>query len=145
MNNTLNQYVFSYEGIINKEELDDIWSIYKVDHKEGSQYVSLYDALFTINLCIKSPKSQSFYEVTHGQLFQLLTGPDGLSNLASLIKMICNFLNIIHEMGMNYGNLRSENILLKFSLDGSRIESIKFINFGYVLFIGEHESHIVPE
>ena len=66
MNNNLNQFVFSYEGIINKDELDDIWSIYKVDQREGPQYVSLHDALFTINLCVKSPKSQSFYEVTHG-------------------------------------------------------------------------------
>lgn len=46
---------------------------------------------------------------------------------------------------MNYGNLKAENILIKIAQNGKRIESIKLINFGYVLVLGEEEQIIVPE
>ena len=51
----------------------------------------------------------------------------------------------MHEAGMNYSNLRAENILVKFSSDGLRIDRIKLINFGYVIMLNQHDQVIVPE
>ena len=77
--------------------------------------------------------------MTHGKFYKLISGPDGLSHLAWLIRMLCQFLKTVREMGLNYGNLKAENVLIKIAQNGKRIESIKLINFGYVHTIGEEE------
>ena len=46
-NELLQNYVFTYEGIINEEELEDIWSIQQLD--DGMDvYKSLSECLFNV-------------------------------------------------------------------------------------------------
>lgn len=53
-NNFLRQFVFKYEGIIDKDDLDDVWAIYKVGadqiNNTSVQFMSLKDALFKCQL-----------------------------------------------------------------------------------------------
>lgn len=100
--------------------------------------MSLRDALFKTKLT-KTAEGEIYHEVTHGKFYKLIQGTNGLSHLAWLIRMLCQFLKTVREMGINYGNLRAENVLIKFARDGKRIESIKLINFGCVLVLGEEE------
>ena len=55
-NKELKKYVFNYEGIINKEHLPDIWSVYRVeqarlnpsgDGYNFTNFMSLQDCLFS--------------------------------------------------------------------------------------------------
>lgn len=76
--------------------------------------MSLHDALFYIKL----DSVHNIYQITHGKLYEILKGPDGKQNLAKLVGLLCQFLSKMHQLGMSYGNLRSENIMIKFTNDG---------------------------
>ena len=57
---------------------------------------------------------------------------------------ICVFLTKLTEMGVLYGNLRPENILIKFDKYKSRIEQVKFIDFGCVTDAENVNSMVLP-
>ena len=44
-----------------------------------------------------------------------------------------------------YGNLRAENIMIKFDLAKSKIEQIKFLSFGSIVQIEEADSILIPD
>ena len=68
-NEVLKEFLFTYEGIINEEELEDIWSIYQID--EGNDvYISLHEALHTVTF--NSSKKDKTYKVTHAVFYDLL-------------------------------------------------------------------------
>ena len=51
-NKEIQKFIFNYEGIINKDDIEDVWSIYKIEDDGTNQnnLASLYDALFRITL-----------------------------------------------------------------------------------------------
>lgn len=111
----------------------------------AAQFISLKDALFQCELKRTGPAS-GHYAIDHGDFYKTITqGPTGLSNLAWLIRMLCQFLKTLHEQGINYGNLRSENILIKFAPNGKKIESLKLINFGHIQTLGQLDQLTIPE
>lgn len=122
-----NDYFFSTEGIINDEHQEDIWSIYKVCG-EFDCYQSLDHLLYSISFDSTNLKKQ--YQVDHGEFYNMLQRNKGMKHLATLMLKICQFLQKLREIDMVYGNLRPENILIKFDRFKSRIESIKLIDFG---------------
>lgn len=65
----LKEFLFTYEGIINEEELEDIWSIYQIE--EGNDvYISLHEALHTVNF--DSSKAEKTYKVSHAVFYDLI-------------------------------------------------------------------------
>jgi hypothetical protein len=87
--------VFKYEGIIDKEDLDDVWAIYKISansdtiQNPSTQFLSLKEALFQCQLKRTGPAA-GHYAIDHGDFYKTITqGPNGLSNLAWLIRMLC--------------------------------------------------------
>lgn len=89
-NSQLREFVFTYEGIINEEDLEDIWSIYQVD--DGNDvYKSLRDALFTISF--DASQNQKMYQIEHSVFYDLLAQENGVKHLAVLIQKICLFLD----------------------------------------------------
>lgn len=137
----LNEFVFSSEGIINDEELEDIWSLYKVDH-DSDCYSSLDSLLYKISF--DSQSEERLYQVEHGEFYNMLTKYKGIKHLATLMHKICVFLTKLTEMGVLYGNLRPENILIKFDKYKSRIEQVKFIDFGCVTDAENVNSMVLP-
>lgn len=94
-NAQLREFVFTYEGIINEEELEDIWSIYQID--EGSDvYRSLRDTLFTISF--DASLNQKMYHIEHSVFYDLLAQENGVRHLAVLIQKICLFLDQMQKM-----------------------------------------------
>lgn len=77
----------------------------------------------------------------------------GTKHLATLMLKICQFLQKLREIDMVYGNLRPENILIKFDRFKSRIESIKLLDFGsttdfesiHQMIMPARIDHIPPE
>ena len=56
----------------------------------------------------------------------------GIKHLATLVFKICLFLKKMDQNGLAYANLRVENMLVRFDKYKSRIEQVKFIDFGSV-------------
>ena len=79
----LQNFVFNYEGIINDEDLEDIWSIYQIG-EQADNYKSLYDCLYTVKFDSKNPNRQ--YDIEHNELYSMLCGENGLKHLAKLIQ-----------------------------------------------------------
>lgn len=126
----LQNFVFNYEGIINDEDLEDIWSIYQIE-EQADKYRSLYDCLYSVKFNSKSPTKQ--YDIEHNGFYNMLVEDNGLKHLAKLIQSICYFLDQIADMRMIYGNIKPENIMIKFDEKNEKIENVKFINFGAVI------------
>lgn len=58
--------------------------------------------------------------------------------MATLIKQVCQFLVRISDMGLMYGNLRPENILVKFyqkSQQKEHVLDVKFLGFTHMTSI----------
>ena len=70
------------------------------------------------------------YQVEHGEFYTMLCKYKGMKHLATLIHKICQFLKKLDDKGLVYGNLRAENIMVKFDRYRSRIEQIRFLDFG---------------
>ena len=81
-NPRLHEYVFTYEGIINEEELEDIWSIYQIDSGDDV-YNSLHDCLF--NVSFDASHKQKMYQIEHSVFYELLAQENGVKHLAVLI------------------------------------------------------------
>lgn len=62
-------YFFSTEGIINDEQQEDIWSIYKVTG-EFDCYQSLDQLLYRVSFDASQSKKQ--YDVDHGEFYTML-------------------------------------------------------------------------
>ena len=161
-NHVLKQYIFNYQGIINKSDLDDIWSIYRIDDDDDdddgegrsagaalnpSNLISLRDLLFRETVHFAENAADSFYCIAHSHLYSLLAAPRGLRHLAKVLQLTCSFLKEIEELGLNYGNLRAENMVVVMREDGQEIEGVRFINFGHTQEIGSSSAEhlIVPE
>lgn len=146
-NNTIKEYIFMYEGIINKDTLDDVWSIYRVEDEKvnSNNLMSLRDLLFRETVHLTDQQADSFYCVAHAHLYRLLIAPQGLRHLAKIIQLLCVFLQELEGQGLNYGNLRAENIILSMSDDGQSIESLKLINFGFAQQVGQPNQSVIPE
>ena len=71
--------------------------------------------------------------IEHLHFYEMLSSDDGKCQLAFLISEVCRMLQIVSKIGAIYGNLRLENILLKFNLSKYKIEGVKFLNFGSVV------------
>lgn len=84
--------VFNYEGIINEEELEDIWSIYQIDSGEDV-YRTLHDCLFTVSF--DASLKQKMYSIEHTVLYDLLAKENGTRHLAMLIQQVATFLEEI--------------------------------------------------
>lgn len=159
-NTLLRQFVFKYEGVIDRDDLDDIWAIYRVAQQSASasdqspnrssfstacEYVSLKDSLFQTVLW-RTGSSTGHYQIEHGPFYKTITQDEqGLSHLAWLVRMLCQFLKTLHELGINYGNLRAENILVKFGAGNKKIESIKLINFGHTMTLNASDLLTIAE
>ena len=51
----------------------------------------------------------------------------------------------IADIGLMYGNLRTENVLLKFNKQMNNIQKVKFINFGTVVAIEDPVRMCLPD
>lgn len=78
----MKEFLFTYEGIINEEDLDDIWSIYQID--EGADvYMSLQESLYSTSFDFSSP--EKIFNVEHSMFYDLLSQENGAKHLAVLI------------------------------------------------------------
>ena len=59
--------------------------------------------------------------------------------MARLMKTICELLKTIADIGMIYGNLRLENIVIKLDRKLTTIERIRFLGFGSIITIEESD------
>lgn len=143
----IQKFIFNYEGIINRDDLEDVWSIYRIQDgpEQSDRLVSLFDSLFKIDLHAQKKSKDSFYSIKHGQMYKLLTGPRGIRHLARIVYLICQFLESLEKRRLNYSNLRAENVILMMSEDGQNIDGIKLINYGQILRLGQSEQLILPE
>lgn len=81
-NKLLKEYLFTYEGIINEEDLEDIWSIYQIE--EGVDvYQSLQESLYTASFDFSKP--EKVYNVEHSMFYDLLSGENGARHIAVLV------------------------------------------------------------
>ena len=73
-NQEIKKFIFNYEGIINKEDIEDVWSIYKIEDNgtDRGKLTSLHDALFTSTLHLSPQASDNLYYVSHGPMYNLL-------------------------------------------------------------------------
>lgn len=78
----MREYLFTYEGIINEEDLEDIWSIYQIEEGEDV-YQSLQESLYTTSFDSTNP--EQVYNVDHSVLYDLLSQENGAKHLARLI------------------------------------------------------------
>lgn len=129
VNEEFDEFVFSSEGIINDDGLEDIWSLYKIEDDRDC-YQSLDSLLYKTSFDAKN--DYRHYLVEHGDFYNVLCKYNGIKHLATLIHKVCLFLAKLKEIGLIYGNLRPENIVIKFDKYKSRIERVKFIDFGCV-------------
>lgn len=51
----------------------------------------------------------------------------------------------IADTGAMYGNLRTENIVIKLSRDKKKIEGVKFLNFGHLVEIEQADKISIPD
>ena len=81
-NDLLKEYLFTYEGIINEEDLEDIWSIYQIE--EGVDvYQSLQETLYTASFDFSKP--EKVYNVEHSMFYDLLSEQNGARHIAVLV------------------------------------------------------------
>lgn len=78
-------------------------------------------------------------------MFNILSQEAGKIQLGILINDICNMLNIVCDIGAFYSNLRTENILLKMSIDLTKIQGIKYLNFGHLTKVEDAEDLRMPD
>ena len=91
-NPKLLKFLFNYEGIINEEELDDIWSIYQIDSGDDD-YKCLTDCLLSTSF--DASLRQKIYQIEHQIFYELLAQENGLRHLAKFIEQTCLFLDQI--------------------------------------------------
>lgn len=65
--------------------------------------------------------------------------------LAQFVLKACQLLKCVADVGAMFGNVRTENILFKLSIDGQRIEGYKFMSFGPVIEIEDAENINIPD
>lgn len=58
---------------------------------------------------------------------------------------ICTLLKNIAHIGAMYGNLRTENILIKLSPNKKQIKNVKFLQFGHLIKIEDAENICIPD
>ena len=85
------------------------------------------------------------YEITHSVFYHMLSSDGGKTHLAHIIKTVCELLKKVVDIGMIYGNLRLENILVKLNQKHTKIEHIAFIGFGSVVSIQQSNQIVIPE
>lgn len=85
------------------------------------------------------------YQLEHHTFYHILSQADGKKQLGNLIIEICTLLKNIADTGAMYGNLRTENIIIKMSRDNKKIEGVKFINFGHLIEIEEADAIAIPD
>lgn len=100
---------------------------------------ALWDISFDPQKVVKT------YSLDHACFFDILNQQDGRKYLAYLIYTICSLLKNIADIGAMYGNVRTENIMIKLDLAKTKIESIKFLSFGHIVQIEEADSILIPE
>ena len=83
-------------------------------------YSSLDSLLYKVTF--NSTDENQNYTVEHGDFYSMLSRNKGVKHLATLIHKVCMFIKKMNELGLIYGNLRPENILIKFDKFKSRIE-----------------------
>jgi len=137
----MEEFVFVSKGIINDDDLEDIWSLYKIDGQEDA-YTSLAQLLFKVSF--DSRQKDKMYDIEHDYFYQLLSQENGLKHLATLIYNICLFLDNMSDLGMIYGNLKAENIMIKLNKDKTQIQNVKFIDFGTVVNIDNTSEMLMP-
>ena len=85
-NKQIQKFIYNYEGIISKEDMPDVWSIYKIeDDGKNTHISSLQDQLFHIRLHTSTIPADNFYCIEHGHLYNLLAEPRGIRHLAKLV------------------------------------------------------------
>lgn len=88
----------------------DIWVIYEPE-KHLDSYQSLHHALWEISF--DAEKGIKSYEIKHSTFFKILSEEDGLKSLQFIINTIAELLQNVASIGAMYGNLRTENIMIK--------------------------------
>ena len=97
------------------------------------------------NINFDSTTSIKTYTVNHSILYKIFRNcKTGKIELANLIQSICYLLKSLSNKGMLYGNLRTENILLKLNYYKDKIENIKYLSFGSLTPIEESEKMNIP-
>lgn len=126
----MQNFIMCIEEVIDKPEDPDIWIVFESE-SDLHEFESLHKLLWNIQF---NPYMSSIkkYSIDHSSFYQILMKDHGKEILASLIYKTCSFLKNVSESGAIYGNLRSENLLIKFNNTRTKIERIKFLCFGHV-------------
>ena len=132
--------IFEYgEPVITTQ---DIWTPIHTG-TDCSRFHSLQESLFEIDL--QTNHGLQYYIVRHGFFYDILLGEDGMKNLAFLISKIAHFLHKIQSIGYFYGNVRLENIFVKFDDKKTRILDVKFVNLGTSNKFEDIQEMLIPE
>lgn len=51
----------------------------------------------------------------------MISQKKGMRHVAKLVRKVCDFLQLLHDQGIVYGNLRAENIMIKLDDDNKEI------------------------
>ena len=114
---------FVFDLLTLNETEEDVWIIFKSE-EELDKYYSLSELLFDIDY--NPSKLAKTYELKHSTFYEMLSRSDGMKQLALLMTRISRFLKAFVDIGAIYGNLRTENILIKLSRKNT-IENVKFL------------------
>lgn len=133
--------VFEVDEILDDKANPDVWVIYQTE-EELEKYWSLNQLLFDIKF--DPSHVTKIYELQHSIFFKMLSKDDGKYQLAKLITYMCSLLKGVADIGAIYGNLRTENVLIKLGKDDD-IESVKFINFHTLKEIETADHIAIPD
>ena len=112
--------VFDIHEVIDDEKNLDVWVVYQSEKDLENAY-SLHKLLWKVHFDPR--KVVKNYQLEHTDFYRILNqGKDGKAQLANLILQICVLLKNIADTGAMYGNLRTENIIIKMSRDKKKIE-----------------------
>lgn len=114
-----------------------------MDQRRDS-FKSLYDCLFEVTFDQRMAACK-MYDIQHASFYSMVSQRKGHRHLARLIQKICDFLLLLQEAGLVYGNLRPENVMIRVDDQQKEIQSVKFLNFGSVTRIDRAADLMVPD
>ena len=135
--------LFEVVRVIDIDDDPDIWIVFQPE-KDLHEYHSLYNLLWTITF--DASKVVKNYLVNHSTFYNMITkDAAGKMHIAQVTSTVCELLQTIANIGMIYGNLRLENIVLKLDRKHENIERIRFLGFGSLSTIENSEFMNIPE
>ena len=84
--------------------------------------------------------------IYHSVFFKITNDEeDGKRHLANMIKLVCELIQKLTDIGVMYGNLRTENLMIKLCPNHENIEDIKFLSFCNMVKFDQADQINIPE